>query len=663
MVLVLIVSACANQGGVGPGEAFTTTTTTAPEDPGSPFEPPSTTSTSTSTTTTEPGQRLESDDRDEVIDAARGFGDALAAADWDAISQALTGAPDDVGQFFQDTWEALVVEKVSTVIIADRPDAETPEVDVGITLDLRDAGEWDYVTTLSFTETPDGWAVEWDPSIIHPGMEEGDTLQLAAEWPERAPILDINGETIVSQAPVSIIGVVPERITDLDTLLEALEDLAGIEPDVVTTELNRPAVQPDWFLPVGEMPTAAYEQIAPALEDIGGVLTRASSGRAAAIEPFADFLIGTVGPITAELLALFGPPYDANDVVGRSGLELALQQDLAGLPDLSVIRVNQFGRVEETLASRDGEPPSAAQTTLDIDLQLAATEALATHTDLPAAMVVLDIDTGGIRAAATQPLTDFDRALGGLYPPGSTFKIITATALLADQIGPGDEVACPETVTINGRVFRNADERDLGTVEFRRAFAESCNTTFSQLSGILDDGELKAWAEVLGFNTDYGLPIPFSESQFPAPPDLATRAAAAIGQAQVLASPLQMASVAAAIANGGWRAPTILATGDLPELVPIDAGVAETMRELMLYAVTEGTGSKAQVAGQIVRGKTGSAEFGVGDDLPTHAWFVGYWDELAFAVVVEGGGSGGNDAAPIVATFIELVLAGPTTRS
>ncbi len=653
MVMVLLLSACAARGGVVPA-----TTTTVASDPGSPFETTTTTS-STTTTTTEAPVRLDPADRNAILDVTRDYAAALADAQWESLPALVAGAPDDLVEIYADTWAALSVEEASLNIIADRPLIDGPEVDVGITMTLRDAGDWDFPGTMGFVQDAGAWKIAWDPSIIHPSLDDGDVLRLQAEWPQRASILDVEGEPLVSQQPVSVIGVVPERITDLDALLEALEDLAGIAPAVVTTEIDRPGVQPNWFLPVGTMPVPEYAGIAEELEAVAGVLVREDTGRVAAFQALADRLLGTVGPITAEQLALWGPPYDGNDIVGRSGLELGLQEQLAGLPAISVNRVNQFGRVVETLASKTGTDPQPVQVTIDVDVQGAAEAALAAA-PAPAAMVVLDIETGGIRAAVSLPAEEFDRALGGLYPPGSSFKIVTGSALLDEGISPDDPVDCPGEVIINGRVFRNAGDRDLGSVSFRTAFAESCNTTFGQLSGLLDAGELRSWAERFGFNTDYGLPVPAARASFPDPPDLATRAAAAIGQAQVLASPLQMASIAAAVAGGGWRAPTLLVNDDLPERRALDPQIAEVMAGLMLAAVTEGTGGNARVEGQVIRGKTGSAEFGVGDDLDTHAWFVGYWEDLAFAVVVEGGGSGGQVAAPIAADFVRRMLGLPS---
>ena len=144
-------------------------------------------------------------------------------------------------------------------------------------------------------------------------------------------------------------------------------------------------------------------------------------------------------------------------------------------------------------------------------------------------------------------------------------------------------------------------------------------------------------------------------SRVPAPSDRADLAAEAFGQGRVTASPLQMALVAATVAEGRWRQPRLVSEGDggspaeAPE--PLDAKVAGTLRTLMRQVVTEGTAAPAGLPGK-VSGKTGTAEFGTGDPLPTHAWFIGFRGDLAFAVVVEDGGVGGRVAAPAAARFL-----------
>jgi cell division protein FtsI/penicillin-binding protein 2 len=281
--------------------------------------------------------------------------------------------------------------------------------------------------------TSNGWAVDWSAGLIHPDLVDGDRLVLTRLWADRAPILGTRGTTIVADRAVKVIGVVPKDITDLESLLADLETLAGIEPETVTTELERPGVQPDWFLPVHRMRVIDFVAIEEGFEDLDGVMVRDETSRLGPAEPFADHILGTTGPITAELLDRLGPPYAVGDVVGLSGLERALEATLAGSPRIEIRRINQFGRVVDVLHEVPGVSPTTVRTTLSIDVQLAVEQAL-DGVELPAALVAIDTATGEVRGAASRPLNEFDRAIGGLYPPGSTFKVRSSSGAVSSTM-------------------------------------------------------------------------------------------------------------------------------------------------------------------------------------------------------------------------------------
>jgi len=185
----------------------------------------------------------------------------------------------------------------------------------------------------------------------------------------------------------------------------------------------------------------------------------------------------------------------------------------------------------------------------------------------------------------------------------------------------------------------------------------SCNTAFILLAGNLDPAALDRAARQLGFNVDYTSGLATPGAMYPTPIGPTEAAAAAIGQARVLATPVHMASVAAGLAAGGWRPPTLIAGEAVEPADPIDAEIAATIQDLMIRVVEDrrGTGSNAAVDGLTVGGKTGSAQLGSGEDDPLIAWFVGFSGDMAFAVMVEDGESGGKTAAPIAAAFLEFL--------
>jgi cell division protein FtsI/penicillin-binding protein 2 len=286
-------------------------------------------------------------------------------------------------------------------------------------------------------------------------------------------------------------------------------------------------------------------------------------------------------------------------------------------------------------------------------MQSAAEKALG-GLDGKAGLVAIEPATGDILAVANRPSDDgFNRALAGQYPPGSTFKVITTTALLAEGLDPEETVDCPATIDAGGREFVNFEGSAAGAVPFSTDFAQSCNTAFVSLADRLEPNALAQTAETyFGFGADYELATDAFSGDVPRNRDETEQAAAMIGQARILASPLAMAGAAGAVLNGTWHQPRLLADDPSEEAEPLPPEDAETLRTLMRSVVTSGTGTAlAAVPGEPI-GKSGTAEYGSGDPPPTHAWFIAARDQVAVAVIVEDGTSGGEVAAPIVADFL-----------
>lgn len=337
---------------------------------------------------------------------------------------------------------------------------------------------------------------------------------------------------------------------------------------------------------------------------------------------------------------------------GATGLERAYDEELAGRPSsrLEIVDVATKKSVS-TLQEWQAQPGKSVRTTFDLRMQRAAESALS-GVNGRAALVAVDTQTGEVRALANHPVSGLAPAFASYYAPGSTFKIVTATAALMNGATPSTPIPCSEELTVNGKRFRNAEKAASRTLTFTEAFAESCNTAFIRLSQGLPAGSLRAAAELYGFNTGQPpLPIASVGGRIPAPAGSTEAAADAIGQGKVEASPLQMASIAAAVASGTWRQPHLLA--DCPTCASHPVPVASSLQLMMRAVVTSGTGTAAgSVVGGPVYGKTGTAEFGAGNPPATHAWFVGWQGTTAFAVFVEEGAYGGTVAAPIAARFL-----------
>jgi hypothetical protein len=364
-------------------------------------------------------------------------------------------------------------------------------------------------------------------------------------------------------------------------------------------------------------------------------------------------IVGSTGPISAERAKELGAEYRTGDVGGVSGLQAGYERQLGGKPSAEVrlLRGDEVVRVE---TSFPGTPGQDVRTTLDQRALAAARSALGTEGNA-AALVAIQPSTGAVRAIANRPSNGYDRALLGRYPPGSTFKVITSVALLSHGVVPTTRISCPKEIAVNGRTIRNAEEEELGEISFADAFAHSCNTAFIQLAQRLQGSDLEAAASSLGFGVAPDIGLSAATASFPEPHGVVDLVSSAIGQGRVLATPLQMATVAASIAAGGFRPPHLQELPAPPALTPLPEGVAATMQDLMRRVVASGTGKKARLAGAPVAGKTGTAEFGTAAPLHTHAWFIAFRGDLALAVIVEDGGFGGDAAAPIAADFYRRV--------
>lgn len=440
--------------------------------------------------------------------------------------------------------------------------------------------------------------IEWDPSLVFPGLLEGEELAAEVELAERAPILARDG-TPLAEGPAG------ER-----------EHPIGSAAIDVTGE-------------VGEAPEEDLEKLA----DQG-----------------------------------FPPEIP----VGITGLERAFNSRLAGKPGGSLLAVAADGSAIRTLGKSKPRGGAPVKTTIDPDLQEVAVSALAGRAG---GVAVLDTRKGDVRALAGQ-------AFSAPQPPGSTFKVVTTTAALeAGVVDMEDEFELSEGVNVGGRFIYNANGEICGGT-FPQAFTHSCNAVFAPLGPAVGNDRLVETAEKFGFNEPPSLYAPriideVEPEESTIPTEIGEEidlGVSAIGQGEVLATPLEMASASQAIANDGVRLPTsIVANQKLrPDLEPVQVmseQVAEEMTDLMIGVVTEGTGTAGAITEAQVAGKTGTAELGPKpgeeeEENPVQikdAWFTAFAPaekpRLAVGVLlIEAEAAGGEVAAPIAAEVLSAGL-------
>jgi len=380
-----------------------------------------------------------------------------------------------------------------------------------------------------------------------------------------------------------------------------------------------------------------------------------SSPKAVARSGSIALVSGNVVRATAVQAKKLGPPYQAGDLIGLGGVEQAYEQQLAGRPALTIQIVGPGKKVDATAARLPATAGVPVRTSIVMRDQIAASAAVrAAATTKPIDLVAIQPSTGRVLAVIDRP-GGFDRALQGVFPPGSTFKVVTASALSGTGLKPASTVQCPAQVNIGGRVFHNFDNEQLGTTNFQTAFAVSCNSTFAALATQrLNGATLTTSANTFGFNSQPNLGIPATLGKFTTPHTPVDLAADAFGQGTDLVNPLSEAAMAAAVENGTWRPPQLVlspAPAQTAHPQALSPTVLATLRPMMRAVVTVGTAAHVGFPAGVF-GKTGTAEFGSGANPPSHAWFVGYRGDLAFAVLVEGGGVGADASAPIANAFL-----------
>jgi cell division protein FtsI/penicillin-binding protein 2 len=469
----------------------------------------------------------------------------------------------------------------------------------------------------------------------------------------RAPLLDRTGVPLQRPTPVVTVGIVPALLKPRAQNIATLARTLKLDGGVLAKTVAR--FPPQDFLPVITLRRSAYERVRAIIHPLKGVHFQTGVLPLGPTPGFGRAVLGQVGPATATAIRSAGPLALPSDDIGLSGLQLVYQRRLAGTPSGRVEMVNSSGQVLLTLFTVAGHTGSPVHTTLDFRLQQAAESALP-KTSRPAALVAIQASTGQILAIANRPAdSTYDVGLDGGYPPGSTFKVVTTAALLARGFDPSSRVTCPPSITVDGKRFTNYAGESATGASFVEDFAMSCNDAFISLAPQLRPEDMAAEARRFGFGSRWTLPVPSYSGQAPPPRNAIERAADMIGQGRILASPTNMALVAAAVDSGTWRPPSLLLQPGPTQRTSTHAIDPETMSQLhrlMRAVVTSGTGTAANLPGAPVFGKTGTAEFGSGNPPATDAWFMGFRGDIAFAVVVQGGGVGGVVAAPIAARFL-----------
>jgi len=551
---------------------------------------------------------------------------------------------------------------------------------------------------------------------------ESNSVRLRKIKPFRGLILDSRRQVLVDNQPAFDLVYVPSRIMDVRRIVAMLEDFYRQRGFSLEEDFN-PAGKTRPFFPVRlerNIPMEKIAQVETHALDLPGFVVEVAPVRKYLGGDVLSHIIGYTGEVSREELEkLEDNSLAPGDVVGKTGLERILDPYLAGKPGAEQVEVNVTGKVIKSLGRVEPVAGYNAVLTLDFDLQTVAAAAMEGRSG---AAVVLDPRDGSVLAMVSVPSFDpnifnggisqrdweklakdprhpmENRAISGQYPPGSTYKVVTAAAALSEGIiTPETRFYCNGSFTLGNRSYRCWQRHGHGWVNLHRALVSSCDVYFYNLGKLLGVDKLAEYARAFGFGQRTGIDMPREKpglvptkdwklKRFKEPWQPGENIPISIGQGFDLVTPLQLANAYAALANGGtiWRPRLVKqieeADGRVVKMFPpekigalsLTARHLELIRRGLWGVVNEagGTGGALRRPEGDVAGKTGTSQV-VGmpradkagrtrvlsDRFRDHALFACFAPyqnpEIAVAVIVEHAGHGGSVAAPVARKIID----------
>jgi penicillin-binding protein 2 len=555
-------------------------------------------------------------------------------------------------------------------------------------------------------------------------LSENNRIRLTDLPPARGLIFDSEGRLLADNRPAFTLTIVPEDVSDWDLLTRRLNNLVGITADEIK-KAKQAASGLAAFKPIRIRSNLDRQELA-LLEtfryELPGVKVLVEYRRAYLAARETAHIIGYLGEINKkELAEAPSSLYRLGDFVGRYGIEASRERVLHGRRGARQVEVDAMGRELAVLNEAEPLPGHNLILTIDLDMQKAISRALSEKVGAIVAMNPKNGQVYGLYSAPsfdqnsfitgmtneqwkelrTNPLHPLeDRAVTGVYPPGSTYKVVTAAAGLAEKVvTPETSFFCGGQMRFGRRYYRCWAHKygGHGHTNLHKAIRESCDVYFYKVGLKLGVDRLAKYARAFGLGSRSGIPLPheaagliptakwkrrrFGEAWQPG-----ENLSISIGQGFNLTTPLQLARMVSVVANGGYLVtPTLVkavvpsgSSRQVPEpegivtKVPVSPVHIKLIKDGMYGVVHErkGTARLAKVEGIKVAGKTGTSQvvnlkfeksFGKKENVPwkyrSHALFVAFAPlenpEIAVAVVIEHGGSGGKDAAPVAQQVLQ----------
>nr|WP_314144460.1 penicillin-binding transpeptidase domain-containing protein [uncultured Rhodococcus sp.] len=547
-----------------------------------------------------------------------------------AAAAADTDKPDAAAAALTEAWTNLQAEALEAETTSVEVEGDTATVGYTYTWQLPKDRVWTYDGQLNMGRSEGEWVVRWTASDIHPKLGDTQTMSLRSTAAPRARVNERSGTDVLVPGVVHRIKFDAANANNVVASATALSTLlTPFDASITAQSIVESATSVDGDYPVVLLRDSDYQPISAALTEIPGVTASDESDLVSTDPTFAPDLVGQVKKAVID------------EVDGKAGW--------------SVVTTNRNGVDIDVLTDTPPEPSPSFSISLDRNIQVAAQRAVNARTE-QAMTVVIQPSTGAVLAVAQNPAADRDGpvASAGLYPPGSTFKIVTAGAAISSGLAtPGSTVPCPGRIVIGERSVPNYNEFALGDVTMSTAFTRSCNTSFAKLASEMAPDALTVAASQFGVGPDYDVVgLPTDSGSVPPAEELVQRTEDGFGQGRVVVSTFGMALAAATVAHGSTPVPNLLVgrdtviDGDHP---PIEPAMVDGLRGMMRSVVTSGTAERIADQGEVY-GKTGEAEVDGG----SHSWFVGYRGDIAFATLVVRGGSSDNAVAVTREMFEQL---------
>lgn len=519
----------------------------------------------------------------------------------------------------------------------------------------------DYTTMLHKGE--EVWLMEWDHNLIFPELTEDLVVRVSRHFPMRGSVLDRNGDALASPGNAREVGVVPGRIADEKELLKSLAPLLQVSEEFIYNAYTQSWVQEDMFVPLKKITEGFWQDNRDNLLAIQGVLVNTTSSRNYTVPSSLSQTLGYISEISAnELQARRPEGYRAGDMTGSTGLERAFEAELSGEIGFTISIDDQQRQNVATISEKTSRDGSDLKTTIDTGLQKVADAAMGKHSG---SAVILDHMTGEILALASKPGFDpnlfalsitsqqyaalqeldspfLNRALNGLYPPGSTFKPFTALiALYEEAFSPDYSWDTPlqwQKEPGWGHYHITRVSRPPGPVDLTKAMKFSDNVYFADLALKTGWGNFTKHEEHLGFGLKIPLVLNVSSSQLTSTGtgDILL-ADTGYGQGEMLLNPLHLALMYTLIArtDGSIPRPTLLPRDTYSPWLqtPYKPETIELLDDILGTTARDQDGLAIRIPGKDVRGKTGTAEISAEKQL---GWFACYFDTYTLVVLLEG---------------------------